>query len=211
MKKFTLIELLVVIAIIGILTTLLLPSLRKARLEAMGSICKSNLKQLGYINSMYVDDSNGHFMRGVNEPNRLQWYSQVLWSQGIYYDYYSLEAMKVFECPVIDIIYPGPNRFGGIFDRTVGQNYYMLGYQSTLVKKPSEMILNGDGWSHSINGDISSGAFYSGQINQGNRFPKVQEFIHNNKINLLFTDGHVEGKSRPFLQSNSSYWDPDLQ
>ena len=42
MKKFTLLELLVVVAIIGILSSMLLPSLRKARKEAMGSVCKSN-------------------------------------------------------------------------------------------------------------------------------------------------------------------------
>ena len=123
---------------------------------------------------MYLKDCDGRFMRGINERNRLQWYSQVLWSQGIYYDSYSLEEKKIFECPVIDTIYPGPNRIGGIFDRTVGQNGSMLGYQAALVKNPGEMILSGDGWSHSINGDISSGAFYSGQINGGVDFQKLR-------------------------------------
>ena len=211
MKKFTLLEFLVVVAIIGILSLMLLPSLRKARKEAMGSVCKSNLKQLSVIDFMYLEDFDGRFMRGINEHNRLQWYSQVLWSKGIYYSSYSLEAMKIFECPVIDTIYPGPNRFGGIFDRTVGQNGSMLGYQSALVKSPSEMILSGDGFSHSINGDVAVGAFYSAQIGGTNRLAKVQEFIHNNKINLLFTDGHVEGKTRSFCAGNSKYWDPDLQ
>ena len=45
MKKFTLIELLIVIAIIGVLVSILLPSLRKARETAKFTVCKSNLSQ----------------------------------------------------------------------------------------------------------------------------------------------------------------------
>ena len=58
MKKFTLIELLVVIAIIGVLSSLLLPSLGKARSIARRSLCINNSKQNGIGIVMYIDDND---------------------------------------------------------------------------------------------------------------------------------------------------------
>ena len=60
-KGFTLIELLVVIAIIALLMALLIPSLQKARRQAQGIICRSNLKQYGVATRMYLDNNQGKF------------------------------------------------------------------------------------------------------------------------------------------------------
>lgn len=59
MKKFTLIELLVVVAIIGILASLLLPTLGKARKSARLTVCISQHKQIAVALSIYPDDNNG--------------------------------------------------------------------------------------------------------------------------------------------------------
>ena len=60
-SKFTLIELLVVIAVIGILASLLLPALGKAREKSKMAVCKSNMKQLSIAYQLYFDDNDNYF------------------------------------------------------------------------------------------------------------------------------------------------------
>ncbi len=73
LKKFTLIELLVVIAIIGILVSLLLPVLSKAREQARAASCKNNLKQFGVATVMYTDDEKDYLPASFT-TDREYWY-----------------------------------------------------------------------------------------------------------------------------------------
>src|SRR5687767_11786674 len=77
---FTLVELLVVIGIIALLIAILLPSLSKARKQAVSVACSSNLRQMGQAMIIYTNDNKAYpgslFVRGGNYyavwPTRLR-------------------------------------------------------------------------------------------------------------------------------------------
>lgn len=57
-RGFTLVELLVVIAIIALLMAMLVPALEAARLRAQDILCTSNIRQIGIVMLLYLQDND---------------------------------------------------------------------------------------------------------------------------------------------------------
>src|SRR5687767_13462262 len=79
-RAFTLVELLVVVAVIGILSSLMLPAVQKARRAANGAVCLHNLRQLGAAAQLYWGDNENNpfpYKSGATNNGDVFWFGWI--------------------------------------------------------------------------------------------------------------------------------------
>jgi prepilin-type N-terminal cleavage/methylation domain-containing protein/prepilin-type processing-associated H-X9-DG protein len=79
-RAFTLVELLVVIAVIGILSSLMLPAVQKARRAANGAVCLNNLRQLSAAAQLYWGDNENNpfpYKLGATNNGDVYWFGWI--------------------------------------------------------------------------------------------------------------------------------------
>ena len=190
-RHFTLIELLVVIAIIAILAAMLLPALAKARAKARAISCTSNFRQLGLALTMYTSDNDEYIPERYRDAaaNKDGGYGAdgAYWAKyGVtdhYIQYGSFSPYigpytgdyKTFCCPASSIA-------GSSYEGKV--NAYIN--DNTTYNSPSERAIFIDGASAWLQADL----FYS-----------RMSIRHENGMNVVYMDGHVEFVSEQHVRS----------
>jgi prepilin-type N-terminal cleavage/methylation domain-containing protein len=165
-RGFTLIELLVVIAILALLMALLMPALEAARLRAQDALCTSNIRQIGLLLLMYLDDNDGVMPwvgnnRTHRQCNRFRWFrpgtktlmpiddSQLArdtyW--GVHFYDYGINR-DIFGCPAFkdvaaQLIYP--NMEARLINQAAfGLNAYSTNRRASEIRSASRFIYCND-------------------------------------------------------------------
>lgn len=201
MKKFTLVELLVVVSIIGILTSLLLPSLSNAREKTKKAVCVSNLKQIGVAVQLYLTSNEDYFPPMQTGVHKYGWLGKK--GTGTDFDLSPKQRLlnmylvdwpaddsaevEVAKCPSDTALYDGtgssyPANTSGNMPKTLflGGNGYQHSRRFTEIESPSKFVTMGE-----------HGAFKSAM----NKPMDASWFFHTpvgkRQWNLLFADSHV--------------------
>jgi prepilin-type N-terminal cleavage/methylation domain-containing protein/prepilin-type processing-associated H-X9-DG protein len=219
---FALVELLVVIAIIGILVSMLLPAVRRARQNAQVTACANDLRQISVALQAYLNENQlVTFWRADNiNTDGMEWYgfggrpdNNQNHDQGDYFNRvprplnrYLGNNVNVFHCPCDDsapwtldkniTLWPAESQF-----EWVGNSYSFNANGYPLRPLPRhDGGLDAERFS-SITSSSQTIVFYEANLYWG------ADWHFGHKGNIAFADGHVTFLPMP-SQAGQLRWDP---
>ena len=188
---FTLVELLVVMAILSLLVSIIVPSLAKVRDNARSTLCKSNLRQIGFAQYLYSVDNDDRYTEHFGISG-ISWQDELL-------EYISskdrVSAESVLSCPA------RLNQTGN--QASLGINRFIdfaeWNFSVDAVVNQSETILVGD----MLEGD--NDILFPSDAGQTWGTPGFRH--HEDELaNMVFADQHIESLNFNALTQTNTHW-----
>ena len=207
-KSFTLVELLVVVAVIGILASLLLPSLGKARKKSQSAVCKSQLKQLTVAAYMLTEDNDDmlmHYQGNHSAFHSWRWQIAPYLQETSDAQWWNVQYTKIFDCPLYEFTNNG--KMGLAYNSlelggpTTWNKYEKVPAKLNSIATPAETLLIGDGSDSGTWVDnflFPYGKHSSDETAFGER--------HEHGTNNSWVDGHVSWMKKTSLLSRGDYY-----
>ncbi len=181
------------VAVIGILASLLLPALSKAKAKAQATHCLNNLKQLGLATLMYAQEHGGRVQIDAPLERDLTWGSLLSTNQ-------NLRPFDLFVCPTY-----APKRFTNWF-KTYGvrldppeenaRGDFGEILLTDSIARPTDYLHLADSTSRGRQG-IGAEQFYFFRAASD----REVHARHARRANGLFLDGHVEAAGNTRLEN----------
>lgn len=190
MKNFTLVELLVVVAILGILMSLLLPSLSKARIVTKEAVCKSNQRQvyLGYMMHSETGYDDFDDERRNHRPEQLL--SALNINGRILMQTMELEGRYSLNCPTFNEV---DNKIKPSYGFTMvqqgdhGTSMENRWYLAEIIN-PVKMVMLGCRQDSNVTGNLN----FTTSL--------LADYHTKGRANVTCFDGHVEASNRTQIQ-----------
>ncbi len=202
LTAFTLIEMITVIAVIGILISVLLPTLQRVNDRAKKTKCMSNLRQIGIDMLIYSGDNNGYLF-----PDKLGWPSSganpdiVPRTNPPQFNVWPYVVFKVWNPPIM--LCPADIEPAGEHSYVINEHlaYWRVRYSTELPnhRPTSEVVLMGEKTSRLPDYYMEYGD-YDGLI---------ATYRHGLQYgsNFLFLDMHVDSELPAVAKTAMDPWD----
>lgn len=214
-RAFSMVEILVTTAIMGILAALVMSGLKGVTNRGKEAKCISNLRQISAGFLTYVGENNGYMPRPTIKASESGLGGDQMWSKqlGPYLPQRGNSATaqqnKVFICPSAQYTGVQLNDISSTYNCSAALFYFSPTASSTAtgsatsgparsfvgLDRPAQTILVAEGKQAGSEGSCQSSLNWT-QVQQdlGSASPAGTanlDFRHDNKMNVLYADGHV--------------------